>query len=146
MPGSSQRWARFWASACSKELLYQPSNGAFYNHAFAQKVLERLGLPLYFSSRPGGITFLDGDHTAMYGKAELDGLFAGPLVLDAVAARSLIKAGYGDLIGVTVDDWTGDLPNGDALDFDGLLCAEQIEPKKLTPVSKNVTVDSTMIS
>ena len=128
----------------SKELLYQPSNGAFYNHAFAQKVLERLGLPLYFSSRPGGITFLDGDHTAMYGKAELDGLFAGPLVLDAVAARSLIKAGYGDLIGVTVDDWTGDLPNGDALDFDGLLCAEQIEPKKLTPVSKNVTVDSTM--
>ena len=128
----------------SKELLYQPSNGAFFNHAFAQKVLERLGLPLYFSSRPGGVTFLDGDHVGMYSKEELDGLFQGPLVLDAVAARSLIKAGYGDLIGVSVEDWTGDLPNGDSLDYDGLLCAEQVEPKKLTPKSLGVIVDSTL--
>ena len=128
----------------AKELLYQPSNGAFYNHAFAQKVLERMGLPLYFSSRPGGAVFLDGDHVDMYGKEELDGLFKGPLVLDAVAARSLAKAGYGDLIGVSVEDWTGDLPNGDSIDPDGLLCAEQVQPKKLTPTSDKVIVDSTL--
>ena len=50
----------------SKDLLYQPSNGAFFKHAFAQNVLERLGLPLYFSSKAGGVAFLltllDGVH------------------------------------------------------------------------------------
>ena len=128
----------------SKELLFQPSNGAFFNHAFAQKVLERLGLPLYFSSRAGGVAFLDGDHVAMYSKEELDGLFAGPLVLDGVAARSLVDAGYGDLIGVSVGEWSGDLPNGDSLDVDGQRCAEQVRPKKLTPNAQGVVVDSTL--
>ncbi len=128
----------------SKDLLYQPSNGAFFKHAFAQNVLERLGLPLYFSSRPGGVAFLDGDIASMYTKAELDGLFSGTLVLDAAAARSLIAAGYGDLIGVAVEDWTGGLPNGETLDFDGCLCREQVDPQKLVPTSPETTVDSTL--
>ena len=126
----------------SEDLLYQPSNGAFFRHAFAQCVLERLGLPLYFSSRPGGIAFLDGDLASDYTKEELDGLFSGTLVLDSVAARSLIRAGYGDRIGVTVEDWTGVLPNGEILQNDGLLCREQIRVQKLVPSSDRTTVDS----
>ena len=128
----------------SEDLLYQPSNGAFFKHAFAQCVLERLGLPLYFSSRPGGVAFLDGDLASMYTKEESDGLFSGTLVLDSVAARSLIRAGYGDRIGVSVEDWTGELPNGEILQNDGLLCREQINPQKLVPTSGGVTVDSTL--
>lgn len=128
----------------SKDLLYQASNGAFFKHAFAQKVLERLGLPLYFSSRPGGVAFLDGDLAPMYKKEELDGLFVGTTVMDATAARSLSNAGYGDLIGVTVGDWTGDLPNGDTLVNDGLTCREQVRPQKLVPCSDGVTVDSVL--
>ena len=127
----------------SKDLLYQPSNGAFYKHAFAQCVLERLGLPLYFSSRPGGAAFLDGDLLAIYTKEEVEALFDGTLVLDAVAARSLAEAGYGDLIGVSVEDWTGGLPDGERLDNDeGLICREQKNPKKLVPTSDAVIVDS----
>ena len=127
----------------SKDLLYQPSNGAFFKHAFAQCVLERLGLPLYFSSRPGGVAFLDGDLASMYTKEELDGLFSGTLVLDADAARSLIRAGYGDRIGVSVSDWTGELPDGETLDHDGLFCREQVRPQILTPLD-GATVDSTL--
>jgi len=128
----------------AKELLYQPSNRTFNLHAFAQCVLERLGLPLYFSARPGGAVFLDGDLVPSYEKSELDELFRGTLVLDSTAARALSRAGYGDKIGVSVEDWTGELPNGEALLFDGLLCREQIKPKKLVPLSDRVTVDSVL--
>ena len=128
----------------SKDLLYQPSNGAFFKHAFAQKVLERLGLPLYFSSEAGGVAFLDGDIASMYTKEEMDGVFSGTAVMDAAAARSFIKEGYGDRIGVTVGDWTGDLPDGDTLVYDGLTCREQVKPQKLVPNSDEVTVDSVL--
>ena len=128
----------------SKDLLYQPSNGAFFKHAFAQNVLERLGLPLYFSSKAGGVAFLDGDIASMYTKEEMDGAFSGTTVMDAAAARSFAKAGYGDKIGVTVEDWTEDLPDGDTLVFDGLTCREQVKPQKLVPNSDGVTVDSVL--
>lgn len=128
----------------SKDLLYQPSNGAFFKHAFAQNVLERLGLPLYFSSKAGGVAFLDGDIASMYAKEEKDGAFSGTTVMDAAAARSFAKAGYGDKIGVTVGDWTEDLPDGDTLVFDGLTCREQVKPQKLVPNSDGVTVDSVL--
>ncbi len=128
----------------SKDLLYQPSNGAFFKHAFAQNVLERLGLPLYFSSKAGGVAFLDGDIASMYTKEEMDGAFSGTTVMDAAAARSFAKAGYGDKIGVTVENWTEDLPDGDTLVFDGLTCREQVKPQKLVPNSDGVTVDSVL--
>ncbi len=128
----------------SKELLYHPSNRDYNLHAFAQKVLERLGLPLYFSARPGGAVFLDGDLAPTYSDGELDDLFRGTLILDATAADSLARAGYGDRIGVGVEEWSGDLPDGETLDHDGLLCNVQIKPQKLVPQSDGVTVDSTL--
>ena len=107
-------------------------------------MLKRLELPLYFSSKAGGVAFLDGDIASMYTKEEMDGAFSGTTVMDAAAARSFAKAGYGDKIGVTVEDWTEDLPDGDTLVFDGLTCREQVKPQKLVPNSDGVTVDSVL--
>lgn len=70
-------------------------------------VLERLGLPLYFSKRDGGATFLDDSAADGFSDAEIEKMLTGTVVLSGEAARALEARGFSHLTGVKVRDWTG---------------------------------------
>ncbi len=67
-------------------------------------VLERFGLPLYFSSAPGGTVFLDDVSVAKFTDEEIREFFGGTLVLSAGAAEQLTERGFGELLGVSLAD------------------------------------------
>lgn len=71
-------------------------------------VLERLGLPVYYSNSDGGAVFLDDFSVDGFDDKQIKKFLSGTTVLSAIAADKLNKRGFGEYIGVAVSDW-GDL-------------------------------------
>lgn len=82
---------------------------SYHDNYWASKCLERLGLPFYFSepSSECRLTFLEDNIVTHMTDAEIQKLFEGSVCVTAEAAVDLIGRGYGDLLGVTVQDWEG---------------------------------------
>ncbi len=71
-------------------------------------VLERLGLPLYFSKQDGGAVFLDDTAADGFTNEAIERMLSGTVVLSGAAARALEARGFSHLTGVKVRDWTGE--------------------------------------
>lgn len=78
-------------------------------------MLERMGLPMYFSKEIGGVTFMEGAADRQYTDEALKKLLSGTVVLAADTAKRLGDRGFGDLIGVDVCDWEGEMPRCEIL-------------------------------
>ncbi len=79
--------------------------------AWSSCVLERLGLPIYFSARQGGITCLEGEGDLQFTDEELLQLLSGPMFLASDTAKHLIERGFGEYLGVDVLPWNGAQPS-----------------------------------
>ncbi len=103
-------------------------------------VLERMGLPLYFSKNPGGAVFLNGDADLSFTNDELKDMFKGAFFLASDTAKRLIDRGLGEYLGVDVREWTGRRTSGE------LVCGNtskaQMQVCELVPLDENVRADS----
>ena len=81
-----------------------------YGESWHQMMLERMGIPMYFSKKSTGVVFLNGLQVKCFSEEEIKKLLSGGLVLDSVAAKILCEKGYEDQLGVRVLEW--DLPRG----------------------------------
>lgn len=99
---------------------------------FSINVLERMGIPFYFSSENGGAVFLNGTLDQCYSDEELETMLRDPTFLASDAAESMIRRGFGDRLGVAIGDPMGPEYNGE--DYpDGSRNAPQQKPRKLLP-------------
>lgn len=110
--------------------------------AWPSCVLERFGVPIYFSAEDGGAAFLEGS-TDLYTKEELAAMCEGTLFVASDAAAELVKMGFAHQLGVEVKEHTGPrasyerLPNGNR-------CAAQMQVRELIPLNPQVRADSTV--
>ncbi len=88
------------------------------NNHWSHCVLERLGLPLYFSKRDGGAVFLDDEAPDGFTDGELEKMLSGTAVLSGAAAKALEKRGLAHLTGVSTKDWEGVPITGERIDLD----------------------------
>jgi len=107
-------------------------------------VLERMGVPMYFSSKEGGAVFLDGPADAFMTDEEVLNLFKGPLFLAADTAMRLNERGFKEYTGVEVKPWTGRHASGEILHVNGNTCSAQHQLCELIPLSDQVTEESTV--
>lgn len=106
-------------------------------------VLERMGLPLYFSSKPGGAVFMEGKHThEKFTDAEIAQFFGGTFFMSSDTAKALCERGYGDNIGVSVREWQGKTMSSEILTINGNKCNVQHNAMELVPLSDNVKAHS----
>ena len=70
-------------------------------------VLERLGLPFYFSDKLEDITFLDGEMDCLFTDSQVKEMLTKTLVLDGGCAERLCKRGFSEYLGVEVKPWNG---------------------------------------
>ena len=97
-------------------------------------VLERLGLPMYFSKCNGGATFFDDERADCFTDAEIEKMLEGTLVLSAKAAKALELRGFSHLTGVSVRAWNGLPITGEIIDLDiNRRCARQNGTMELIP-------------
>lgn len=107
-------------------------------------VLERMGLPLYFSSEAGGAVFLDSVSVSKFSDEEISAFFTGTLVLSADAAAKLDKRGFTPLIGVKTEEWNNE-PQASFEMIDGHKIDCQTGMRKLTPCEKGVAALSHVV-
>ncbi len=105
-------------------------------------VLERMGIPMYFSSKPGGSVFMDGPADAYLTDEEIKEIFSGTVFLASDTAMRLNNRGYRHLTGIEVENWTGENASGEMLDEEGSIADSQKKICKLIPVEAGVKAES----
>lgn len=111
-------------------------------NGWAYCVLERLGLPMYFSGDHGGVLCLEGAVDQNLSDEEVLEALKGPVFLASDAAAHLVKRGFGKYLGVDVRDWVGKQPSGEKLLLNGNEMGAQVQIKEIIPASPSVEVDS----
>ena len=115
-------------------------------NAWASCVLERLGIPMYFSDKDGGAVFLDGKRDEFFSDSEIEKMLSGTTFLAAESAQSLINRGFGKYLGVDIRDVTDSDPkaSGEIIYATGEVSKAQMERKILT-ASTPETVEKSQI-
>ena len=111
---------------------------------WSRHVLERFGLPIYFSAKSGGAAFLSASADKKFTDKEILEILKGTVFISSDSAVNLIKRGFGEYLGVDVREWTGKRPTGEKLAVNGKNCNVQIGWRELVPLSDAVKVESTV--
>lgn len=112
------------------------------NCGWSRCVLDRYGLPMYFSADNGGVLCLEDDADIVMSDAQLLEAFHGPVMIASNTARRLIDRGFGEYLGVDVQEITGSSPSNDVVTVNGKSAGVQQQCKKLVPLSDDVIEDS----
>lgn len=94
-------------------------------------VLERLGLPVYFSSKITGVTFLEGDSDSVISDSDILEILKGTVVLASDTAKNLIDRGFGKYLGVDIREWRGKIPVREKLCLNGAFTPIQRKAKEI---------------
>lgn len=105
-------------------------------------VLERFGLPLYFSAEKGGIACFSCKADAYFTDEELLETLKGNVILAVESAEALIRRGFQEYIGVDVKPWTGKTPTHEFVNVNGNKMPVQMQTKQLIALSGDVKEDS----
>lgn len=107
----------------------------FINYCF-----ERLGFPIYFSNKKGGILTLNGNCLDTFSDDDIKDMLSGNVLLASDTAELLIKRGFAKYIGVEVRDWKGKNINAEECALDGAKLRHQYQMKELIPASNAVKI------
>lgn len=120
--------------------------GACYNFgedrysAWGECVLERFGIPMYFSPENGGILCLEG--TVPLSDEELLTALHGTVLLSSDCAEQLISRGFGAHIGVRVRPWEGKAFTHEYLLQEDATVRYQNKTQELVPDHPHAVADS----
>jgi len=105
-------------------------------------VFERFGLPVYFSSKEGGILALEGELDERIFDEDLNKAFKKGIMVSSDSAERLIEKGFKDLLGVDIQDWNGIQPSYEIINANGNSCGIQKNVKQIIPLNEDVVTDS----
>lgn len=106
-------------------------------------VLERLGLPMYFSPKKGGCLCLEGDVDSRMSDMDILDILSGECIIASDTAKNLCKRGFAGYLGVEIRDWKGKQPVREITE-DGKHIKVQMQTKELVPIDTGVKVLSTV--
>lgn len=106
--------------------------------AWGLHMAERLGLPMYFSSKYDGVLSLDGN--VLLSDEEIKDALKGTVLLSSSSAKNLIDRGFGDYIGVDLREWTGIQPTRELIYTNGGNCPIQKDMLEIVPLSDDAEI------
>ena len=109
-----------------------------YNDGWAVNLLERLGLPIYYSKNPRGAIFLEGDADKRYSDDELKELFKHTVILASDTAKRIADRGFSHLTGVNVKTWEGENISGEMVLVNNNKTPRQKSAQELIPMNEQV--------
>lgn len=123
-------------------------NQASKINGWAGCVLERLGLPMYYSEKDGGAVFLDGRRDEFFDDREIEKMLSGTVFLAVESAKSLIKRGFGEYLGVEIEEIPADDKRAslEIIADNGNPSSRQVNLHKLIPNKDGVVARSMVVA
>jgi len=109
---------------------------------WARCVLERLGLPLYFSKNPGNAVFLEGDIDKHFSDEQIKDILSGTVLMASDTAEQVNARGFSAYTGVAISDYTGKTIKGDEMVKTGNVSPKQKNTKEITLLDENAIISS----
>lgn len=111
--------------------------------AWCTNVLERLGLPMYYSSKKGGVSFMNGNYDSKFSDEEIKNMLSSgeKAIISADTAERLVERGFSSLLGVKIREWKGKPMRGEKIYGIGT-CNVQPSSKEIVPIDERVKTDS----
>ena len=106
--------------------------------------LERLGLPMFFSSKEGGCLCLEGDVDTRLSDSDVLKALSRPCFIASDTAKNLCERGFEKYLGVRVREWTGKQPVTEIFADTKAKCKVQMKSKELVPLNDTVEILSTV--
>ncbi|MBR5439622.1 MAG: hypothetical protein IKV61_05340 [Clostridia bacterium] len=116
-----------------------------YINSFGELCLERLGLPMYYSTKVGGITCFTDNNDEFFTDEELKVELTGNAIFSSETAKKVAERGFEKYLGVKVEDYVGIKPMGDLIFATGNAVQPQLEYKKLVKLNDKVKATSHLI-
>lgn len=113
----------------------------YHDNSWVTRVLERMGIPFYFSDGTETATFLEDNIVCDMTDEQIRAFFDGSVFMTSEVARDLTERGFGDLIGVTVAPHEPARISGET--YDGTLSFTSTKQKnhmRITPTSERTEV------
>ncbi len=133
-----------WSGVCipyeTAQLPSFKSSWAGMDTIFSEYVLERFGIPFYFSTEPGKINAISSA-TDYLSNDILDKVFENNLLITADCVEALSKRGYSKKIGVGVKERTDGKMVMEYISTGGV-CGVQNNAKELYPLGDNTSAHS----
>ena len=111
-----------------------------YNDGWSLNLLERIGLPFYYSKNPSGAVFLEGDADKRYTDEELKELFKNTVVMTSGIAKRIEDRGFSSLIGIKVLPWNGKNISGEKVFVNNNITQRQKNAQELIPINNDVEI------
>lgn len=105
-------------------------------------LIERLGLPMYFSAENGGVGCYEGAADRTLSDEAIKEILSGTVILASDTAKRLQDRGFGEYLGVEVREWNGVPTSNEKLYINGNTCPVQNNIMELVPLNDDVIVDS----
>ena len=106
--------------------------GTDASDGWANCVLERFGVPLYYSSAEGGAVCLDGPADT-FSDEEILAMCRGTMLLASDSAAELCERGFGKYLGVSVQEWNAPHASFERPLIEGQKFNSQVRLKTLIP-------------
>lgn len=121
-------------------------NPALAKYGWSVCVLERLGLPHFFTSDPDteGAVFLEDIDVKLRTDDQLIKYLSKTVVFSGEAARLCCERGLGEYLGVELKKWNGKKLSGEAIDINGGNCPAQVGAMEIHRLYDGVKTESTV--
>lgn len=107
-------------------------------NGWADCVLDKFGLPMYFSADKGGVVCLEGEMDKNFNDTEISNILKGNVLLASDTAERLCKRGFAEDIGVEVQSYDGKTPSFERIETSGNNMSVQYRYKELNPICGEV--------
>ena len=113
-------------------------------NAWAGCVLEKLGLPMFFSAKHYGICCLDGNKDKFFSDDDIRQMLSGTVFIAVDTAKNLIARGFGNLLGVDIEQLQANDTSASGELINGKKVSRQMQLHKLIPTSDKTVEKSTV--
>ncbi|MBQ2736266.1 MAG: hypothetical protein IJF26_02400 [Clostridia bacterium] len=101
-------------------------------------VLEKMGIPMYFSPKVSGCVCLEGDVDTRLDDEEIIKILSGSAFIASDTAKNLCQRGFSKYLGVEIREWGGKIPVREFDTHTGKQMKVQMHPKELVPLNDRV--------
>lgn len=122
-----------------KKFTFNFNTPYYVNYNWGKEVLERMGIPMYFSRCNDNATFIDSDADKYFSDEEILEMLSGVVVMSGDSAERLCERGFSKYLGININEMNKISPSIESFE-NGKKVQVQKETRKIQIIDDNAKI------